>query len=242
MTGRILTGTSGWHYGHWAGPFYPHDLPHAEWLDFYMQRFGTVEINNTFYRLPEKDVLREWRDRVGKDFVFSIKASRYITHMKKLKDPPKSLEKFFSRIGALGDSGGPVLFQLPGRFRFNAGRLEAFLEALPGGRRYAFEFRDRSWENDETYRMLSDRGTALCVYDMEGRTSPREVTGDFVYVRLHGPGRAYEGSYDAKALSGWAGAFSTWASKGLDVFCYFDNDQNGYAALDATRLQEMIRG
>jgi uncharacterized protein YecE (DUF72 family) len=236
----IRVGTSGWNYTHWAGPFYPRELAQDRWLRFYAERFSTVEINNSFYNLPEAGVFRSWGDSVPDDFVFSVKASRYITHMKKLKDPRDSVHRFVDRASGLDEKLGPVLFQLPPRWKVNPGRLEAFLGELPEGIRYAFEFRDRTWFCREVYDLLRGRGAAFCIYHLAGALSPRVVTAGFVYVRLHGPGAAYQGSYDRETLSGWAGAFSTWDRRGRDVYCYFDNDQRGYAARDAAALRSMI--
>ncbi len=237
---RIHIGTSGWHYDHWKGPFYPEGMKAAEMLAFYADRFATVEINNSFYQLPDENTLAGWRDAVQERFVFSAKASRFMTHMKKLKDPEEPVSTFMERMKMLGGKLGPILFQLPPRWNLNPERLASFLAALPGGHRYAFEFRDPSWFADEVYEALRDNNAAFCIYELAGRLSPRKVTADFVYVRLHGPGDAYEGDYDAQALSGWAGAISTWAGKGLPVYCYFDNDQKGYAPRNALSLQEML--
>jgi len=237
---ELLIGTSGWSYDHWSGPFYPEHLPSRERLPYYAERFRSVEINNAFYQLPDENTLRHWRDAVPRDFVFTVKASRYITHMKKLKDPAHSVSNFFHRISVLDDRLGPILFQLPPRWRFNPGRLGDFLDALGGGFRYAFEFRDPSWLNQEAFDLLAQHGAALCIYELDGFLSPKEITADFVYLRLHGPEGAYRGSYDQQTLSGWAGAFSQWRGQGRDLYCYFDNDQAGYAALNALSLRSMM--
>lgn len=242
MSGRIHIGTSGWHYDHWQGPFYPEDLAAEDMLDFYAQHFQAAEINNSFYQLPKAATLSSWRNTVPETFRFAVKASRYITHMKKLKDPAASVEKFFDRIEALGNRLGPILFQLPPDWRCNIERLEAFLAALPKKGRYTFEFRDPSWFCDEVDQVLEQAGAAFCIYDLAGRQSPKKVTTDFVYLRLHGPDDAYEGSYSTQALAGWAGAISTWATQNKDVFCFFDNDQHGYAPANAGQLQEMLDG
>lgn len=236
----IHIGTSGWHYDHWRGPYYPEDLPKEQFLEYHAERFHTVEVNNSFYQLPEAETLQQWWETVPEDFVFAVKASRYITHMKKLKDPAEPVSNFLERVSALGDKLGPVLFQLPPNWHFNPERLTSFLETLPAGHRYTFEFRDESWFDPRAYRALAEHGAAFCIYHLAGRLSPKEVTADFVYVRLHGPGDAYQGQYDDETLAGWAGAFSTWARQGKEVFCYFDNDQAGYAAQDALRLQVML--
>jgi uncharacterized protein YecE (DUF72 family) len=233
-------GTSGWHYDHWKGPFYPSGLPEKAFLEYYAGSFGTAEINNSFYRLPERETLFRWRRAVPEDFVFSVKASRYLTHMKKLKDPKEPLERLFYRVDALGDNLGPILFQLPPRWRSNPARLEGFLEALPEGQRYAFEFRDRSWFDAKNYELLRSHGSSFCVYDLDGTISPEEITADFAYVRLHGPDDPYRGRYGAERLARWAGTFSAWLKEGLDVYCYFDNDEVGYAAQDALELARMM--
>jgi len=239
-SGRIHIGTSGWHYDHWKGPFYPDDLSPREMLSYYKGRFQTVEINNSFYQLPKKATLELWKKTVPDQFVFALKGSRYITHMKKLKDPSRGVPPLIDIARVLEDKLGPLLFQLPPRWHINLERLEAFLEFLPRDFRYVFEFRDPTWFSDDTYEVLAKWGAAFCIYHLAGFLSPKEVTADFVYVRLHGPEGAYQGQYDAKTLSGWAGAFSTWQAQGKEIFCYFDNDQAGYAVQDALKLQEML--
>jgi uncharacterized protein YecE (DUF72 family) len=237
---NIHIGTSGWHYEHWRGPFYPLDLSKKDFLAYYKEHFRSVEINNSFYQLPKKETLIQWHDTVPDDFVFAVKASRYITHMKKLKDPAESLSQFLDVLGSLDGKLGPVLFQLPPKWRFNRERFYDFLEALPDGHRFAFEFRDPSWQHPLVYKALTEVGAAFCIYDLDGRMSPKEVTADFVYIRLHGPDGAYKGQYDTTSLSEWAGTISTWFSQGREIFCFFDNDEAGYAAQDALRLQEML--
>lgn len=238
--GAIHIGTSGWTYDHWKRAFYPDGLADDERLRYYARHFDTVEINNSFYQLPTAKTLNHWRDSVPGHFRFAVKASRYITHMKKLKDPEKGLRTFLDRAAVLDDRLGPILFQMPPRWHFDENRLAAFLSNLNDDFRYAFEFRDRSWINQSTFALLSAHGVAFCIYELDGFLSPKEVTADFVYVRLHGPGGPYQGSYDARVLSGWAGAFSTWSRQGLDVYCYFDNDQAAYAAENAARLRKML--
>jgi uncharacterized protein YecE (DUF72 family) len=237
----IHIGTSGWHYDHWVGPFYPEDISKDEFLAFYGDRFQTVEINNSFYHLPKKETLKKWRDSVQAGFVFSVKASRYITHMKKLKDPGKTLSPLLEVVHVLNPKLGPILFQLPPRWRFNLERFRDFLKALPRGPKYAFELRDPTWHDPRAYEAMAERGVAFCMYELAGTQSSREVTTDFVYIRLHGPGAAYQGQYSTESLSGWAGAISTWVRQGREVFCYFDNDEAGYAPRDALRLQDMLK-
>ncbi|MFQ5596503.1 MAG: DUF72 domain-containing protein [Nitrospiria bacterium] len=238
--GAIYIGTSGWCYNHWKGPFYPQNLPNHQKLPYYCRHFHTVEVNNAFYRLPEKQTLRRWREAAPPGFVYTAKASRTITHMKKLKDSKGHVRLFLDRIGLLEEKLGPILFQLPPRWHFNAERLEAFLGVLDGSFHYVFEFRDPSWLNEDTYALLSRDNAAFCIYDLNGFLSPKKIIADFIYVRLHGPETAYQGCYDEPALSGWVGDFSTWASEGKTVYCYFDNDEAAYAAKNAARLQRML--
>ena len=240
MAEQIRVGTSGWSYDHWKGPFYPDHLAGEHMLAFYARHFLTTEINTSFYHLPARATLKRWRDATPADFLFTVKASRYITHMKKLGDPRRSVSTFLRRIRILGDKLGPILFQLPPRWRFNRERLSAFLDILSGEFRYAFEFRDRSWLNEEAYELLSRHGAALCIYELDGFLSPREITADTVYVRLHGPEGPYRGSYDERCLSGWATDLARWAARGGAVYCYFDNDEHAYAVRNALRLQAML--
>ncbi|MDD5448816.1 MAG: DUF72 domain-containing protein [Actinomycetota bacterium] len=239
---KFYIGTSGFHYLHWVGPFYPPCAKPDEFLSHYASFFDTLEINNSFYRLPEEKTLVEWREKVSPDFVFSVKASRYITHMKKLKEVGEPLGNFIRRVGTLGEKLGPILFQLPPRWKVDVERLESFLEELPRGRGrgYAFEFRDTSWFHPGVYQALERFGCSFCIYELSGVRSPNVLTADFAYVRLHGPGGAYEGKYTKKALSGWAEIFSGWVEEGRDVYCYFDNDQFGYAVENAIELKSML--
>jgi uncharacterized protein YecE (DUF72 family) len=237
----IHIGTSGWHYAHWRGPFYPKNLSADRFLAYYAARFPTVEVNNSFYRLPSEQALRAWRDTTPPGFIFAVKGSRFITHLKKLKDPGRSLAPFLERIGLLGEKLGPILFQLPPRWHFDAARLAAFLAALPAAPRIALELRDRSWINDRALDLLAAHGVAFCIYELDGYLSPREITANFVYIRLHGPGGPYQGRYDRRTLSSWAESIAPWSRQGREVFCYFDNDEAGYAAQNALQLQALLR-
>lgn len=238
--GTIRVGTSGWHYAHWKGTFYPEAMDSGDYLPYYAARFGTVEVNNTFYRLPETSTLAAWRDAVPDSFLFAVKASRYITHMKKLRDPEEPLANVLGRVAVLGDKLGPVLFQLPPNWGYNGERLARFLEALPEGHRYAFEFRNASWFNEHAYDLLAARGAAFCIYDMPNVTAPLHLTADLVYVRMHGSTHRYGGGYSDEALSTWAGRIAAWADEGRDVYCFFNNDMAGNAVRDARTLREMI--
>lgn len=239
-SGHISIGTSGWHYPHWVGPFYPKNTASEEFLSYYVHNFSTVEINNTFYNLPAHETLAHWRDETPKNFLFTCKASRYITHMKKLKDPKKSIERFFETVTVLGRKLGPILFQLPPRWRKNVPRLEEFLKVLPKKFRYAFEFRDMSWCDEETYQVLRNHKAAFCLYHLAGQWSPEIVTADFVYIRLHGPQDSYQGKYTKRTLRRWANKCREWAKSGKDVYCYFDNDDRGFAPTNALDLNRML--
>ncbi len=236
---RIHVGTSGWYYDHWKGAFYPETLSKNDYLDFYSEFFPTLEINHSFYQLPPGKLLVKLRDTVPDSFVFSVKANRYITYIKKLKDARTSLEPFLKRVDILGEKLGPILFQLPPQWSFNRERLSLFLQALPSGYRYAFEFRDASWFKPETYEMLTAHNAALSIYQVGNRTSPQIVTADFVYIRLQGS-RMEKGEYDPEVLSEWAGTLSTLAEKGKEIFCYFDGDETGCAAREAVKLKKLI--
>jgi uncharacterized protein YecE (DUF72 family) len=241
--GRWFIGTSGWSYRHWRGPFYPTAMAKgADQLGWYALRFDTVEVNGTFYRLIETDTFRRWREATPEGFVFACKGSRYLTHMKRLKDAEQGVGRFFERVEALDDKLGPIVFQLPGRFKPDRERLRGFVKGLPKGHRYAFEFRDPRWFEPEILELLSRHDVALCLYEFAGAHAPLEVTAGFVYIRLHGPGGAYQGSYDDEALWTWARRIETWRRKGLDVYCYFDNDDRGFAPKNALRLHEMLAG
>ena len=240
-TARI--GCSGWQYRHWRGDFYPHELPLRRWLEFYAGRFDTVEINNTFYRLPEAAAFKEWRRRAPRGFQYAVKASRFLTHMKKLKDPEAPLHRFLSRAKSLGPTFGPVLFQLPPHWPVNLERLGIFLDALPLGRRYTIEFRDPSWYADEVLALLIAHRVALCLHDMPGSASSRLATSSFVYVRFHGShgSHKYAGTYSDDVLEGWADWLAAKLNAGVEVYAYFNNDVGGHAPRDAVRLREMIR-
>jgi len=235
-------GTSGWHYPHWRGPFYPEKLPAARMLEFYAQHFQTVELNNTFYRLPTESGVAQWRDGSPAGFRFAAKGSRFLTHMKKLKDAGEGITRFFERIEPLGAKLGPIVFQLPPHWQVNAARLEEFLGALPGKRRYAFELRDPTWHTAEVHEILRRHRTAFCIFEIAGFRSRPVITADFTYVRLHGPGGAYQGSYPTAALGLWAKQIREWQRTLRAIYFYFDNDQAAYAVENALALKRLLEG
>jgi len=240
MAGEAYIGTSGWHYKHWVGIFYPEKISPQEMFAFYAKHFHTVEINNSFYHLPEASTFISWRENSPKDFIFAVKASRFITHMKKLKAPKTSTDKFFVRVEKLERKLGPILFQLPPGWNLNLERFAAFLETLPNEHRYTFEFRNQSWLVKEVLDLLSKHNAAFCIYDLAGFETPPHVTADFVYVRLHGPGGKYQGDYPMSKLRRWATHARKWIREGRDTFVYFDNDQQAFAVKNAQELMKLI--
>ena len=237
---QFRVGCSGWQYRHWRGDFYPADLPQARWLDFYAGVFDTVEVNNSFYRLPESSAFRGWRERSPRGFLFAVKASRFLTHMKKLKDPEGPLELFFSRARELGPKLGPVLYQLPPRWPVNLERLERFLAVRPRGARHTVEFRDPSWYAPAVLRLLERFGAALCLHDMPGSATPRDAVGPFVYLRFHGSSSRYGGGYSDGQLAERAEWIRSRLDEGLPVYAYFNNDVGGHAPRDAARLRRQL--
>ncbi|WP_213285312.1 DUF72 domain-containing protein [Bradyrhizobium sp. sGM-13] len=238
---RVLIGTSGWHYDSWRGPFFPKGLPLKEQLQFYAGQFPTTELNGVFYRTPTPEAVKGWRAQTGSNFVFAWKASKFITHWKRLSENSvNSLELLESRLSLLGRKAGPVLFQLPPNFPANADRLASFFKLLSKKRRYSFEFRHPSWYEPRIIRLLREHNVSLCISDHHDAPAPWKRTADFVYVRGHGPGGRYRDHYGEAALAGWARRIKSWKRQGCDVFVYFDNDQKSAAPADARRLIELM--
>jgi len=235
----VHIGCSGWQYRHWRGDFYPAGMPSSRWFEHYASRFDSVEINNTFYRLPEAETFAGWARRAPPRFVFAVKASRFLTHMKKLKDPAEPLERFFTRAVRLGPALGPVLYQLPPRWPVNIDRLGVFLETLPPKRRQAIEFRDPSWYTGDVFALLEKYRVALCLHDMAGSASGQLAVGPFVYVRFHGPAK-YSGRYSDEALARWVDWLVPHARGRRPIYAYFNNDAGGHAPRDAVRLRDAI--
>ncbi len=239
--GTLRVGTSGWIYRHWRGPFYPPDLPQAGWFAHYSRTFDTVEVNNSFYRLPSAQVFAAWRRQAPPGFLYAIKASRFLTHMKKLKDPAEALERMLDRAAELGPRLGPILYQLPPRWHCDPDRLARFLAVLPPGLMHTVEFRDASWYTDEVRRLLEGAGAAFCIHDLRGLPCPLWVTGPFVYVRFHGPTQvAYAARYPDRQMQAWAGRIQGLIDSGLDVYAYFNNDDRAYAVENALQLRTLV--
>jgi uncharacterized protein YecE (DUF72 family) len=242
VAAKILIGTSGWHYKHWIGNFYPMDIRVSEMLSFYARYFDTVELNNTFYQLPASTTVDSWRNNSPSSFCFAVKASRFITHMKKLKDAQDSTKRFFSEVtDRLDTKAGPILFQLPPRWPVNSDRLATFLSSLPPEYKYAFEFRDKSWLTPGVFDLLREHNAALCIHDLGNEVTPREITSDFTYLRFHGPRAAkYSGSYSFSQLETWAQQIDNWCANLAAIYVYFNNDAGGWAVSNALQLQRLV--
>jgi uncharacterized protein YecE (DUF72 family) len=241
MRAPIRVGTSGWEYPHWIRSFYPRDLARDRRLEFYSDRFDTVEVNNSFYRLPDAEVFARWAGRVPERFAFAVKASRYLTHVRRLREPEEPLQRLWSRTGRLGNHLGPMLYQLPPRWRPNHDRLAAFLACVPQGRSQAIEIRDRRWYGAQLTGILTDAGVALCIHDMPESSPDPERIGPFVYARFHGAGERYGGAYSTQRLTAWAGHMAAWSQQGWPVWAYFNNDIGGHAIRDAERLRLLLQ-
>jgi len=237
---KAFIGVSGWQYPDFEERFYPENVKKKDQLTLYAQEFPTVEINNTFYHLPRAATVENWRKRVPEGFIFSVKANRYITHMKNLMSPEETLPEFFERIELLEERLGPILYQLPPRWQIDLDRLEKFLKHLPEGHRHTIEFRNRTWHREEIYDLLRQYGIAFCIFDFNYHQSPIFTTADFVYIRLHGPGQAYRDPYGLEALYCWVNRIRGWVAQGKDVYCYFDNTFRDHAWENAKSLLEML--
>ena len=237
----IRVGCSGWNYKHWRGRFYPEGLPARRWFEFYAGHFDTVEINNSFYRLPPPETFEKWRDHSPGGFCYAVKANRFITQAKKLLDAEEPLDRMMTAARHLGDRLGPILYQLPPSLALNLERLERFLEVVPNDVVGVFEFRHPSWYVPETYRLLERRGASFCTHDMKGSKSERMAVGSVAYVRFHGAGGKYWGRYPDQELRSWAEWMSEQAVAGRPVWAYFNNDIDGHAVLDAQTLKSMLQ-
>lgn len=237
---KLFIGTSGYSYNHWRGVFYPEELPQSKWLEHYIKYFQTVELNNTFYRLPQAAAFKSWRERVPKKFTYAVKASRFITHIKRLRECKQPLKLFLSRAKLLKKKLGPILFQLPPRWKCNIERLKEFVKILPKDLISVFEFRDPSWFNPEVYEILRKNKLSFCIYSMPGIECPDEVTSKVVYIRMHGGTILYGSNYSDKELKAWAKKIRRFLKQGKDVYVYFNNDAYGFAVKNALRLRELL--
>jgi uncharacterized protein YecE (DUF72 family) len=235
--GRLRIGTSGYQYDHWKGIFYPADMPKRGWFSYYAESFDTVEINNTFYHLPASGAFNAWKEQAPEGFCYSLKFSRYGSHLKKLKNPQETIGRFMERAERLNAFLGPILVQLPPSWHVNMDRLAEFLRAAPKNRRWAFEFRDPSWLCEEVYRQLSAHNAALCIHDKIAN-HPRPDPADWTYQRFHGD--RYAGNYGRQKLLAEAGRIREYLADGIDVFVYFNNDLEGFAIRNAADLRRYV--
>jgi uncharacterized protein YecE (DUF72 family) len=239
----VRIGCSGWNYAHWRnGVFYPPRLPARLWLEHYAEHFDTVEVNNTFYRLPTVKAVQGWVEQTPRDFLFAVKGSRYLTHLKRLTDLDQGLQRFYERIEPLVRSPklGPVLWQLPPNFHRDDERLASALKALPRGR-HAFEFRHASWFADEVYELLRRHGAALVIGDRPEVKDfqSHELTADWTFVRFHHGSRGRRGNYSERELEEWAVRIERWRRR-ADVYAYFNNDWEGFAVRNGLWLKERL--
>lgn len=243
MARRYWVGTSGWSYKHWRGPFYPPGLPTSKWLAHYYAEFATVELNNSFYRLPQEKTFRDWGQAVPEGFRFAVKASRFISHIKRLKDCEEPVETFAGRARLLGDALGPILYQLPPNFHCkpeNVDRLAEFLSLLPRDVRHVFEFRHDSWFNADVFFLLRMHNVGFCAFHMVDWETPLEATTDLAYVRFHGSDSVYGGSYSDEQLADWARRLQELPEDVAEAYVYFNNDAYGYAVENARTLGRLL--
>ncbi len=236
----LWIGTSGWVYPHWMGVFYPFGLPSDQLLPFYAAHFASVEINFSYYKLPERAAFARWRQQVPPGFLFAVKGSRYLTHMKKLKDPEEPLARLMERARGLEDALGPILFQFPAQWRRDLERLERFVAALEpyAPQRFAFEFRHPSWLVPEVYHLLQRARAALCLPVGWGLPRDEQLTAPWTYLRMHGG--QYGVGFSEAELQAWAERIRRFQEQGADVYVYFNNDPSGYAVRDAARLRALL--
>ncbi|MCL0053219.1 DUF72 domain-containing protein, partial [Dehalococcoidales bacterium] len=227
------------HYNHWRGRFYPEKLTKAEWLGFYASHFTTVELNNSFYRLPSEAAFTTWYDTSPANFTFAVKVSRFITHIKRLKDTTEAVDKFVTRAKILGEKLGPLLYQLPPNMPRNDEVLELFLATLPQGMKHVFEFRHQSWFEDKVFEILGNYNIGFCIFDMPSVTTPIVATADFAYIRFHGSTWLYGGCYSDEELADWAKKLADLTTKTLYV--YFNNDAEAFAVRNAITLSGYLQ-
>ena len=238
---RYLVGTSGWHYEHWRGRFYPTKITKKDWLSYYTNHFNTVELNNSFYRLPTDKSFAGWYHSSPVGFVFTVKVSRYITHIKRLKGTEEAIEKFIIRASGLKEKLGPLLYQLPPNMDRNDAVLQGFLSTLPRGFSHVIEFRHGSWFDEQVLDILRRYSAAFCVFDMPSISCPVTITADIAYIRFHGSSRLYSSLYTDEELSQWSEKIKDLANGVRSVYIYFNNDAEAYAIQNATTLNWYLK-
>ncbi len=237
---RYFIGTSGWHYDDWRRRFYPEKLPKAKWLEHYARHFSTVELNNSFYRLPSENAFTNWYESSPPDFAFAVKMSRFVTHIKRLKNSEEAVDNFIKRATILGEKLGPLLYQLPPSTHRNDETLNSFLSSLPWGFKHVIEFRHQSWLTEEVFKILRQHNAGLCVFDMPDFTCPLLATADFAYIRFHGSDSLYSSCYSNEELAGWAKRIAELAENMDSVYIYFNNDVEGFAVRNAETIRQFL--
>jgi uncharacterized protein YecE (DUF72 family) len=238
---QVNIGTSGWSYGDWGGGiFYPDELSEKEWLEYYAKYFSSVELNASFYHLPSAKTFTNWRLRTPKDFIVSVKISRYLTHIKKLNDPREPWQRFINNARALKEKLGPILVQLPPNLKVNGKNLDAFLNLVPKNYKIALEVRHKSWLNKEIYAILNKHKTCLVFTYGEGLPIKEEITTNWLYLRLHGPEGLYGSKYTKVQLKKFTKKIKNWQKEVKEIYVYFNNDTSGYAIVNAKALKKLI--
>ena len=240
MSLHYYIGTSGWHYDHWQDRFYPKTLTKAKWLEFYASHFTTVELNNSFYRLPSETAFTTWHDSSPANFTFAVKVSRFITHIKRLKNSEEAVDNFISRAKILAEKLGPLLYQLPPNMHRNDEILESFLSTLPQGMKHVFEFRHQSWLEDKVFEILHKHNIGFCVFDMPSVSCPLVATADFAYIRFHGSTGLYFSCYSDEELADWAKRLANLARNLEAIYIYFNNDAEAFAVRNAITLHRYL--
>ncbi|MEA3464100.1 MAG: DUF72 domain-containing protein [Patescibacteria group bacterium] len=239
---KIYIGTSGWSYNDWAdGVFYPPDISNRGWLEYYSRHFNTVEINASFYHQMSAKTFAKWRQITPKNFIFSVKISRFLTHIKKLNNSKEPWQRFINNAKMLKEKLGPILVQLPPRFKANKEKLEDFLKITPKKYKLAFEFRDKSWFDKEILQILKKYNATLVFADFKGVPVVDEITADFIYIRMHGPADLYSSKYTAGQLQKLADKINRWKKEVKEIYVYFNNDTEGYALENAKTLIKLAR-
>jgi len=238
---HYYTGTSGWHYDHWRDRFYPEKLAKAKWLEFYAAHFNTVELNNSFYRLPSEAAFATWYNSSPPNFIFAVKVSRFITHIKRLRNSEEPVDTFITRAKGLGEKLGPLLYQLPPNLHRDDDRLESFLSILPSGMKHVVEFRHQSWLEDSVFEILHKHNVGLCIFDMPDISCPLVATADFVYIRFHGSTGLYSSCYSNEELADWAKRLTNLAANLKVLYIYFNNDAEAFAVRNAVTLRGYLQ-
>ena len=241
MSLHYYIGTSGWHYDHWRYRFYPEKSAKADWLGFYVSHFNTVELNNSFYRLPSENAFANWYKSSPASFIFAVKVSRFITHIKRLKNSEEPLDTFITRAKGLSEKLGPLLYQLPPNMHRDDNRLESFLSILPQGMKHVFEFRHQSWIEETVFEILRKYNVGLCIFDMPSVTCPVVATADFAYARFHGGAELYSSCYSDEELADWAKKLAGLTADLKAIYIYFNNDVEAFAVKNALTLRSYLQ-